>query len=69
MSRMIDIRDVDVDEVITQIRYSDFTGPIELCDSNDTIYHGDVGGALVSIKEIDNLIKALQYAKEIWRLK
>lgn len=64
MSRCIDIRDIDEDEVITSIKYTNYTGPLELCESNDTIYHNDE--ALVSLKEIDNLIKALEYAKIIW---
>jgi len=67
----IDIRDVG-DEPVTQIVFAEYDNSEELIELDDTtISVQDCGKGEVNIyiKDIPNLIKALQKAQELWATK
>jgi len=67
----IDIRDSEIDK-IDRIRFSDLDSDVvvyignEGCDDKETIQICPEDSGTFYLKDIDNLIKALQKAKEIW---
>ena len=64
----IDIRN-NSDVIITQIVFAEYDDDEEIIElNNNTVVIKDCGGSLVHIylKDIHNLIKALQKAQELW---
>jgi hypothetical protein len=64
----IDIRN-NSDVIITQIVFAEYDGDEEIIELNDnTVVIKDCGGsqAHIYLRDINNLIKALQKAQELW---
>lgn len=65
---VIDIRK-EKDDVVTRIEFSDMFACNTILGSpggQDIVIAGETEAVLVSMRDIDNLIKALEKAKELW---
>ncbi len=61
----LDVR-LNSEETPTQIRYGDDEGDVVRRYCEDILYVARLYEGAVSMADIDNLIKALQNAKELW---